>query len=296
VTALPPAEGSGGGAHTGAFSGPQVLIDSGAAELRQAGVEEPRREAELLLAHTLGVSRPQLVAGLAGDSVEPERVDAYFATVSRRATREPFAYVVGRKGFRRIDLMVDRRVLIPRPETELLAAVAIAAQPRTVLDVATGSGAVALALAQELPEIEVDAVDISEDALEVARANAEHLGLDDRTRFWRSDLLAEVEGSYDCIVANLPYVPSGELAGLQPEIVRYEPVTALDGGPDGLDVVRRLVSQTPGHLNAGGQLALEIGHGQGDATSALLHDAGFADVCVHRDLTDKERVVSGTWR
>ncbi len=289
-------ERAAGRSACGPVGGRQALVDSAAAHLRQAGVDRPRREAELLLAHALGVSRPELVAGLAEQAIDADQVDAFYDTVLRRTDREPFAYVVGRKGFRFIELLVDQRVLIPRPETELLAAVALARTPRAVLDVATGSGAVALALADELPAVTVDAVDISDDALDVARANAQRLGLDDRTSFWRSDLLDAVERRYDSIVANLPYVPSGELTDLQPEIVLHEPIVALDGGPDGLDVVRRLVPRAPAHLNTGGQLALEIGHGQGDATADLLRDAGFDDVCVHRDLTDKERVVSGTWR
>ncbi len=273
----------------------RALIDDAAARLRDAGIDEARREAELLLAHVLGVRRPDLVAGLAGQAVGAEQVSEFQSVVDRRAAREPFPYITGTKGFRHIELIVDSRVLIPRPETELLVATAVVGRPCSLLDVATGSGAVALALADELPDGTVDATDLSEDALAVARANAERLGLESRTRFWRSDLLDAVDGSYDCIVANLPYVPTGEIAGLQPEITDYEPVSALDGGPNGLDVVRRLVAQAPAHLKPVGLLALEIGDGQGAAVAQLLRDTGFTDVDIHLDLAEKERVVTGTW-
>jgi release factor glutamine methyltransferase len=273
----------------------RALVDSAAARLRQSGVEDPRREAELLLAHVLGVPRAELVAGLAGQAVDGAQAGTFESFVDRRVAREPFAYITGRKGFRHIELAVDSRVLIPRPETELLVAAALVDRPCGVLDVATGSGAVALALAAELPDGTVDAVDISEDALAVARANAERLGLAKRTRFWRSDLLSEVADRYDCIVANLPYVPSGDLQDLQPEITRYEPAGALDGGRDGLDLIRRLVNDSPGHFKPGGLIALEIGDGQGQATAALLRDAGFVDTDVQQDLSGQERVVTGRW-
>lgn len=273
----------------------RAMVDGAAQRLRAAGVEDARREGELLLAHVLGVSRPELVAGLAGQAVSAQQSAAFNDAVARRCAREPLAYITGFKGFRHIELAVDGRVLIPRPETELLVAVAIAGRPCALLDVATGSGAVALALAEELPECTVDAVDLSDDALAVARANSAALGLADRTRFWWSDLLAAVTEAYDCIVANLPYVPSGDIPGLQPEITEHEPLLALDGGADGLHLVRHLVMQAPAHLKPGGLLALEIGDGQGEAAADLLRVAGFDGVEVQLDLGGQERVVSGRW-
>lgn len=264
------------------------LIDAAAAQLAEAGVEEPRREAELLLAAAAGVSRSELIAGTV--EADPAHVERFRDWTSRRAAREPFAYITGSKGFRRIELGVDERVLIPRPETELLVAVAKVDRPCGILDVATGSGAVALALADELPDATIAAVDISEQALDVARANAERLGA--KVEFIESDLLEAVDGIYDAITANLPYIESGELAGLQPEISEYEPMLALDGGDDGLDLVRRLAKQAAAHLKPGGLLALEIGSGQGAATAKILADAGFTDVELHQDLAGLDRVVS----
>lgn len=268
------------------------LVAAAESRLAEAGVEGARFDAELLLADVLAVTRPTLVAAL-GEPVPPSAATRFEDHIARRAAREPLAYITGVKGFRGIELTVDRRVLIPRPETELLVAVVKTDRPCEVLDVATGSGAVALALAHELPDGTVVATDISAAALEVARANAERLGLDDRVSFIRSDLLAEVEGSFDAIAANLPYVRAGEIDELQPEI-GFEPRGALDGGPDGLDFVRELARQVSERraLKAGGLFALEIGDDHGPATARILEEAGFAEVEIHRDLTDRDRVVS----
>jgi release factor glutamine methyltransferase len=266
------------------------MIDHASAELAAAGVDDARRDAELLLAEAMGVSRSEVVAGLA----EPtdEQVATFESWVARRAAREPFAYIVGRKGFRRIDLVVDERVLIPRPETELLVAVAKVGRPCGILDVATGSGAVALALADELPDATIMASDVSADALDVARLNAERLGA--KVEFVESDLLDGIDGVFDAITANLPYVTSGEMTTLQREITEFEPALALDGGEDGLDLVRRLADQAPARLRPGGLLALEIGAEQGAATAQILREHGFVDVEIHADLAGLDRVVSGS--
>lgn len=268
----------------------RTMIDSGAGALAAAGVETPRLDAELLLAAAAGVSRSRVVAGLAED--DAARAEAtYEAWIDRRSRREPLAYITGTQGFRRIDLAVDPRVLIPRPETELLVAVAKVDRPCSILDVATGSGAVALALADELPDATILASDISSDALAVAAENAARLGAD-RVSFTRSNLLDEIEGEFDAIVANLPYVAAAEIAGLQPEITEYEPRIALDGGADGLDLVRQLAAGAQQRLSAGGLLALEIGDGQAVATAAILEQHGFVGVERHVDLAGIERVVS----
>lgn len=265
------------------------LIDFATRRLTESGVEDPRREAELLLAATAGCSRSELLAGLA----EPtdDQTVTFREWVERRAAREPFAYITGAKGFRRIELLVDPRVLIPRPETELLVAVAKVDRPCGILDVATGSGAVALALADELPDATILAADISPGALEVARANAAKLGA--KVEFVESDLLDGIDGIFDAITANLPYIASGEILGLQPEITEHEPVLALDGGVDGLDLVRRLAAHAPDHLQPGGLLALEIGAAQGRATAEILREVGFNEVEIHQDLSGLDRVVSG---
>jgi release factor glutamine methyltransferase len=253
--------------------------------LSAAGVDSPRLDAELLLAEVLGVDRSRLVL----DRSEPVGALAlaeFDALVARRAAREPVAYILGRKAFRSIELAVDPRVLIPRPETELLVELGLGlAGGARVVDVGTGSGAVALALAAERPDLSVVGIDVSEDAVAVARSNGARLGLP--VDFVCADLLDA--GRYDAVLANLPYVAAG--SRLAPEIAQYEPAGALFAGRDGLDLVRRLVALV-------GQrgvpfVALEIGFDQAAAVTALLRGAGFASVARHRDLAGHERVVVG---
>ena len=250
------------------------LLETASARLAGAGCDTPRLDAELLLAHALGVDRTRL---LIDDFEVP---DSFDELVERRADREPVAYILGYKDFRRIRLAVDRRVLIPRPETELLVEAALTLPDGSrVADVGTGSGAVALALKDERPDLEVTGLDISEDALDVARENAARLGLE--VRFAHADLLDD--GEYNAVLANLPYVPSG--VELQPEIARYEPGQALFAGPDGLDVIRRLAAR----VDEMPFVALEVGAGQAPAVAGLL-DRPTEALC---DLAGHERVVVG---
>jgi release factor glutamine methyltransferase len=253
--------------------------------LEAAGVETPRLDAELLLAEATGLDRAK-IAAVPETGVAPPAGRAFGDMVRRRLRREPVAYILGRKGFRRIEVAVDRRVLIPRPETELLVEVAVELRPRTVLDVGTGSGAVALAVADELPAAEVTATDTSKGALDVARANAARLGLDDRVQF--------VGGSFpdgeafDLTLGNLPYVREDEWELLAPEINRHEPREALVAGPTGLEAVRALIP-TAGR----GALALEVGAGQAPEVASLMREAGFEGIASRRDLAGIERVVVG---
>jgi release factor glutamine methyltransferase len=254
-----------------------------AERLAAAGAESPRLDAELLLARALGISRTELYAREPAP-LDPEVRERFERLLARRAAREPVAYILGRKPFRRIELGVDPRVLIPRPETELLVEVGLElGSGARVADVGTGSGAIALALADERPDLSITGIDASADALVLARDNARRLGLD--VAFLAGDLL--VGGPYDAVVANLPYVRDDE--ALPPEIARYEPASALFGGRDGLDVIRRLISRS----GAVALLALEVGAGQADAVAALLRDAGFEAVERRRDLAGIERVVVG---
>lgn len=256
------------------------------ASLAEVGCESPRLDAELLLAHVLGVDRAQLV--MRGDEyASTDDSTRYLALLTRRAKREPIAYILGRKAFRNLTLAVDPRVLIPRPETELLVEVGLALpQGIRVADVGTGSGAVALALKQERPDLQLVGVDVSAGALSVARMNGQRLGL--QVEWLQGDLLAGVD--CDAVLANLPYIAADEL--LPPEVALYEPPGALLGGPDGLDIVRRLIEQA-GERAAIATIALEIGHTQGPATAALLERAGFGRVERLRDLAGHERVVVG---
>ena len=262
-------------------------LGAATARLTAAGVDSPRLDAEVLLAFVLGVDRGRLVIGR-DEALEAGAAERFEAAVVRRVAREPVAYITGRREFRRLSLLVDRRVLIPRPETELLVEVGLGLPAGArVVDVGTGSGAVALALKDERPDLVVQGVDVSADAVDVARANAVSLGLD--VAFAVGDLLDGVTG-VDAVLANLPYVAAG--ASLPPEITRYEPPGALFAGADGLDVIRRLVAAVSGPTV--GLLALEIGPEQADEVSQLLWDAGLAEVGVRDDLAGLARVVVGT--
>jgi release factor glutamine methyltransferase len=264
--------------------------------LTAAGVEDPRLDAELLLGEAMGCERSELVAD-GGMEVPASAGRAFGEMVRRRLRREPVAYILGRKGFRRLELAVDRRVLVPRPETELLVELALELRPARVLDVGTGSGAIALAVADELPDAEVTATDTSPGALEVARGNAERLDLAERVRFVEGTLPDE-GGGFDLVLANLPYVAERDWASLQPEVTKYEPREALLAGPDGLDAYRALIPEGALLLSRyatqkKGALAVEVGDGQAPAVAELMRAAGFGEVEVRRDLAGIERVVIG---
>ena len=254
--------------------------------LTAARVDSPRLDAELLLSEASGLEREVLAA-------DPERslgagvARAYGTMVRRRIAREPLAYIVGRKGFRRIELAVDRRALIPRPETELLVEVALESRPRAVLDIGTGSGAVALAVADELPDSHVTATDTSPDALALARENAQRLGLVARIRFEQGTVPAGMR--FDLALANLPYVRENEWKTLPPEINRYEPREALVAGPDGLAAIRSLLATPPGCDT----IALEVGAGQAAEVEQMVKQAGFKEAKRRKDLAGIERVVIG---
>jgi release factor glutamine methyltransferase len=275
--------------------GVREALDAAVDGLRAAGVEDPRLDAELLLAEATGWSRATLVADPAAEV--PARAARRFGElVRRRLRREPVAYILGRKGFRNLELTVDRRVLIPRPETELLVELALEVEPKSVLDVGTGSGAIALAVADELPGCAVTAADTSPGALAVARANAERLGLAERVRFLEGTL-PEDEG-FDLVLANLPYVAEREWPSLQPEVTHWEPREALLAGPDGLDAYRfllpecgRALTRHPGQSST--TLAVELGEGQATAVAELMREAGFGEIETRRDLAGIERVVVG---
>lgn len=257
------------------------------AELRDAGCDTPRLDAELLLADAMGTTRTQLHLAPERELTLPES-DRFAELLRRRRAREPVAYLLGRRAFRHIELTVDDRVLVPRPESEGLVEAALTL-PRgaRVADVGTGSGAIALALKHERPDLEVLATDVSADALAVARANARALGLD--VTFVQGDLLDAVPGELDAVLSNPPYVAKRDLETLQPEVTA-EPDVAVFGGFDGFEVVRRLV---PAALERAPLVAIEVGLGMAQTVGGLLRDAGATSVHVERDLAGIERVVVG---
>jgi release factor glutamine methyltransferase len=272
-----------------AFTSVRDALDSAVIALTAAGCDTPRLDAEVLLAWVLGVDRAALIAD-PGRGLEPGEARAFAALAGRRREREPVAYLVGRKGFRTLDLAVDPRVLIPRPETEHVVEAALELPPGArVADVGTGSGAIALALKAERPDLHVIATDASADALVVARGNAARLGL--AVELLHGDLLDPVEGPLDAVLSNPPYVAEGDRAALAPEILRHEPAEALFAGADGLDVLRRLATAAAA---SGARLAaFEVGAGQAAAVAGLLRGAGFARTEAARDLAGIERVVVG---
>lgn len=262
-------------------------------ELATAGVETPEVDAEWLLAHILGLSRTQLALDQGRELSSQERA-AFWALVERRARREPLAYVLGEWGFRRLALKTDTRALIPRPETEVvvercLALLDGAAEPR-VLDIGTGSGAIALAIADEQPRARVTAFDNSPDALALARENAVLTALEDRARLVEHDLADGLgAGTWDLVVSNPPYVRAGDVAGLQPEIRDWEPRGALVANGHVDEIARAALPA----LKDGGWLVLEVGDGQAGAVAEQLRSLGYREIRVSSDLTGRGRVVEG---
>lgn len=269
-------------------------LGAAADALAAAGVDSPRLDADLMLARASGMPRERLISDPEAE-LSPAAAREFGQMVRRRLRREPVAYILGTRWFREIELQVDRRVLIPRPETELLVEVALEAAPRRVLEVGTGSGAVALAIAAELPDTEVVATDSAPAALEVARANARRLGLERRVELLEGTLPRG--GGFDLLVANLPYVSEREWRGLQPEIREYEPREALRAGFGGLAAIRELLERTGDRARSGdpvaGAVALEVGTGQADAVAGLLAAAGYPRTEARDDLAGIPRVVIG---
>jgi release factor glutamine methyltransferase len=267
-------------------------------DFRARGIESPRLDAELLLARALGTTRIQLIVSAKRALAEGE-LGAMRELVKRRRTREPMAYILGEREFYGRTFRVDRRVLVPRPDTETLVGVALArtlavALSMRALDLCTGSGCVAVTLARERPTASLFAADISAEALAVARENALRLGAY-RVALRQGDLYSAVEAErrFDLVTANPPYIAAGEMASLMPDVREHEPRLALDGGPDGLAFVRRIVAGASSRLVPGGVLAVEVGAGQAGLVVPLLAAAGFSRVEVERDYGRIERVVSG---
>jgi release factor glutamine methyltransferase len=263
--------------------------------LADRGVENPRLNAEHLLAHALGLKRMELYLQFDRPLAESERAPLR-DLVKRRGTREPLQHVLGTAEFHGRTFACDKRALVPRPETEQLVELALEIAKdkpaATILDIGTGSGVIVLTIALELPSATLHATDLSPDALALAAENAARHALTDRIVFHQADLLPPDGTRFDLIIANLPYIPAEEIASLSPE-VRHDPASALDGGADGLDLIRRLIETAPDRLAPGGALLLEIGLGQADAVNTLLSARKFRDISVRPDYQNIPRFAVG---
>jgi len=264
--------------------------------LSEHGSPTPRLDAELLIGHALGLPRIELYTNFDRPLDEPE-LAACRALLERRGRREPVAYILGRWGFHGLDLAVDGRVLVPRPETEVLVERCLAllegVQAPRFADVGTGSGAIALAVKSARPDASVTATDVSADALAVARENATALGLE--IELAETDLLAGVEGRFAVIASNPPYIGEAEMAALEPEVAEYEPRLATVAGPAGTEVLERLAAAAAAALEAGGSLVVECGAGQAEAVRRLMAAAGAGETTAEPDLAGIDRVVTGRW-
>lgn len=282
-------------------------LKAAAARLEEAGVEDPRRDVRLLVAAALEVGPEHLIAHSERplEEAEAARIEA---SIARRAAREPVSRILGRRGFWSLELEITPHTLDPRPDSETLVsavlerigAQGLAGAPLSILDLGTGSGCLLLALLSELPAASGLGLDISAEALEVARRNARKLGLSHRARFvvgdWAGDWNSGLNGSWQVIVSNPPYITEAEIGELAPEVARYDPRLALTAGSDGLDAYRKLLPRAARLLERDGVLALEVGRGQQDAVTALLAASGFTTLGRYRDLGGIERCLLASHR
>lgn len=268
-------------------------------DFKRRGNKSARLDAELLLGEAIGLDRIKLIVE-AERPLTDDELSRYRALIKRRRASEPMAYILGRREFFALPLLVDRRVLIPRPDTEVLVETALDGTRERhlygrMLDLCTGSGCVAIAFAKERPTWRITAVDLSPDAASVARENVRRAGVAHHLAILEGDLFAPLPkgAKFELITANPPYIPSAEIADLDADVRDFEPHLALDGGSDGLQITRRLVSEAKRYLTPGGLLALEGGFDQAPAVAALLAEHGFDEITRRKDLAGIERVLSG---
>lgn len=269
------------------------LLVWGSSFLKERGIAEYENDAWLLLEHVTGLHRAEYFLRQQ-DRADTETEDSYCRYIKRRGEHIPLQHLTGVQEFMGLEFAVNEDVLVPRQDTELLVEKVIAcSEGKRILDLCTGSGCIAVSVALLGHPASVDAVDLSEKALQVARRNAEALGA--QVFFRQSDMLENAEGPYDMIVSNPPYIASETVASLMPEVREHEPLMALDGGRDGLDFYRKIARTAGSCLVAGGVLWLEIGYDQRDSVSALLQQQGFAEITCYRDLAGKNRVIQAVW-
>ncbi len=283
----------------------QTLLQKSTSFFAEKGIGEPKLSAEHLMAHALGVKRLQMFLRF-DQPLREDELERFRAMVRRRLQHEPVQYIVGTTEFYGLEFRVSPSVLIPRPETEHLIDTFLDLRKSELLrpdlrllDIGTGSGAIAVTLAVHMPELRVTATDLSDDILEIARGNAARHGVEDRIQFLRHDILKEspaaTDAPFDIVVSNPPYIPAAEVAELQPEIREHEPLEATTDGTDGLRYYRRIAEIVPDLIKNGGLLAVEIGHGQSAEVTGLFSNAGLRDLSVRQDYAGIDRVVTA-WR
>lgn len=273
-------------------------IQKSAEFLTKKGVDSPRLQAELLLAHVLKMPRMKLYLNFERALADAE-TDALRELIKRRASREPLQHIVGTAPFCGLEMAVSRDVLVPRPETELLAEGGweflsiVGSQPPTALDIGTGSGCIAIALASKCPAAKVCAVDVSPTALDMAKRNATRNNVGERIEFILSDGFAALpkESRFDLIISNPPYIASAEIETLEPEVRDHDPRGALDGGPDGLDFYRRFAVEARPFLKSGGKIMLEFGDGQGESIKTLFEQQNWIVEAIREDYTHRQRIL-----
>lgn len=269
----------------------RALLTEGVAVLRAAGVDGPARDARLLLALARGLPPERSLLEMTG-AADPASANAYRALIARRAAREPLSHLTGQRAFWGRAFHVSREVLDPRPETETLVAAALETPFSQLLDLGTGSGVILTTMLAECPGATGLGTDLSTAALRIAAENARRLGVGARARWCLSDWFAAIEGQFDLIVSNPPYIAAAEMAGLAPEVRDWEPHLALTPGGDGLAAYRAISAGLASHLLPGGRVLLEIGPSQGQAVAGLLGQAGLSDIHIRPDLDGRDRVVA----
>jgi len=277
-------------------------LKKGTEILKENSIDAPAVDAGVILCHVLKKDKPYLFAH-DDDILDTRQESEYFNFIYQRSSRKPLQYIIGHQEFMSLKFYVNKNVLIPRADTEILVEEIIkhvnaGDKSINILDIGTGSGCIAVSLAYYLKNSRVTAVDISAEALEVARNNAQFHGVDNRIKFIQSDILkghifpGNAEPVFDIIVSNPPYIASSDIEGLQPEVAEYEPVTALDGGKDGLKFYRAIVNYAQQHLKPEGTLAFEVGYGQSKDVADMMR-SGFDNICITKDYAGIERVVTG---
>ncbi len=278
---------------------PNILesLNSSADLLKTRGIDTARLDAELLLAHTLGIKRVTLLTNLSRPLNQKE-LKTFRELIQLRASREPVAYILREKEFWSIVFKVDKRVLIPRPETELLVQCVLDhmhyGNHLQGVDIGTGSGVIPIVLAKELDQVKIVAIDCSDDALCLAKENAKAHSVEKKIRFLKGDLFFPLkkETLFDFIVSNPPYIPKGDIEALEPEVNKYEPLSALDGGVDGLEIIKKIIKESPVFLKRGGLLFLELGAGQWQRVKNLiLRNGKYEEPQIFKDYSGIERIV-----